>query len=73
MSLLALCIGVSNYTYVGKLKGTLNDVRAVSSKLRILGFRVTTKEDLGYNELTAAIDSFISQVSPGDTVFVFFS
>ena len=69
----ALCIGASNYARVGRLPGTLNDVAAVASSCKALGFRVTSITDCSSDELHRAVEDFLSLVAKGDTVFCFFS
>ena len=73
MPLFALCVGVSNYTRIGKLPGTLHDLRAVVTKCEALGFDVTSLADYGNDDLHDAIEEFVRRVSSGDTVFVYFS
>ncbi len=73
MPLFALCVGISNYTRIGRIPGALTDLAAVVSKCEALGFEVVRLEDVANDDLHDAIGAFIERVSTGDTAFVYFS
>lgn len=66
----ALVIGNAGYQD-GKLQTSLNDARAMADALHGLGFTVSTGENLGRKEMTAAIAAFREKIRP-DSVAVFY-
>jgi hypothetical protein len=68
----ALVIGNSAYTK-RPLENPVNDSRAISAKLRSLGFTVINKENLKIREIGATLREFRSKISPGDEVVFFYA
>ena len=54
----ALVVGNSTYTHIGRLPNPDNDARDMSAALRRLGFEVTTEFDADRVELTEALRTF---------------
>jgi uncharacterized caspase-like protein len=68
----ALVIG--NATYKGSpLANPVNDARAISSKLRSMGFEVIQRENLKARELGSGYREFRSRITPGGTALVFYA
>ncbi len=75
-SKLALVIGNSDYQNVGVLKNPASDADLISTKLKSIGFNVTSKRDLGSTELRAAIIDFmtkVNQAGPGAIVLLYYA
>ena len=71
---IALVIGNSAYQFVGSLRNTVNDARAIARSLRGLGFDVVEAEDLRQKDLQRAIVSFgqrIREAGPSVTLFYY--
>lgn len=68
----ALVIGNAAYQ-ARPLENPVNDARAISRKLRALGFSVVTRENLRLREIGPTLRDFRSQIKPGDEVVVFYA
>jgi uncharacterized caspase-like protein len=70
----ALVIGNSAYTRVGKLPNTSNDAAAVSNLLKASGFDVVdARRDLNANDMRRAIREFTGKVRDADIGVVFYA
>lgn len=68
----ALVIG--NAAYKGSpLANPVNDARAISTKLRSMGFEVIQRENLKARELGSVYREFRSKITPGGTALVFYA
>ena len=62
----ALVVGNSTYTHIGRPPNPDNDARDISAALRRLGFEVTTELDTDRMELTEALRAFTRQTAGAD-------
>jgi formylglycine-generating enzyme required for sulfatase activity len=72
----ALVIGNDRYANLPhheQLQKAVNDAQAVGGVLRQIGFDVISGENLGRQALLARLDEAAQRLTPGDTVFFFFS
>ena len=69
----ALVVGNSAYTHIGRLPNPDNDARDMSAALRRLGFEVTTELDADRGELTAAQRAFTRESAGADVALVFYA
>jgi uncharacterized caspase-like protein len=69
----ALVVGNSTYTHIGRLPNPDNDARDISAALRRLGFEVTTEFDADRVELTEALRAFTRQSAGADISLVFYA
>lgn len=69
----ALVIGNSNYSDLGKLKNPVNDVDLVAKTLRDLKFIVFDYKNLAREKMIEAIRLFTKEVAKADVVFVYFA
>ena len=69
----ALVVGNSAYTHIGRLANLDNDAADMSSALRRLGFEVTTELDADRVELTEALRAFTRQRASADVSLVFYA
>ncbi len=69
----ALVIGNGAYVNIEKLRNTLNDARAIGSKLTQLGFTVTTVEDATQSELLIAMEAFKRSAAGGELAVFFYA
>lgn len=72
LKLFALVIGNSNYKD-RPLKNSTNDSRAISTKLRSLGFNVTELENLDRKKFKESIISFSEKAKDSDVTLLFYS
>jgi hypothetical protein len=70
---LALIIGNSNYQGIGALKNPANDVRAMETALRSVGFDVMKYEDLDLKGTRKAIENFGAQLPSYDAALFFYA
>lgn len=70
---LALVIGNQNYQHVTKLRNTLTDARAMVQVLEERGFEVTKGFDLDRRDMATLIAGFMTDITPGSIVVVYFS
>jgi hypothetical protein len=71
---MALVIGNERYENISSVPRAKADARAVAAALNGLGFLpVTVHYDLGRSATTTALDTFASQIGPGDIVVFYFS
>jgi uncharacterized caspase-like protein len=71
---LALIFGIDRYDHLPDLANAGNDARAVSDKLKALGFEVMLHEGATQREVYRALDRFESRlVDNGGTGMVFFA
>jgi hypothetical protein len=69
----ALVIGNSAYPGTGKLENPVNDSRAISAKLRALGFKVTEVEDANRAKLVTSLAQFSRSAASADLSVLFYS
>ena len=69
----ALVVGNSTYSHIGRLPNPANDAAAVSAALRRLGFEVTTNLDAGLTELNQALRTFTRRSAGADVALVFYA
>ena len=69
----ALVVGNSTYTHIGRLPNPDNDARDMSAALRRLGFEVTTELDADRVELTEALRAFTRRSAGADVSLVFYA
>ena len=69
----ALVVGNSTYTHIGRLPNPDNDARDMSAALRRLGFEVTTELDADRGELTAALRAFTRRSAGADVSLVLYA
>ncbi len=69
----ALVVGNSTYTHIGRLPNPDNDARDMSAALRRLGFEVTTELDADRVEMTDALRQFTRQSAGADVSLVFYA
>ncbi len=70
----ALVIGNAAYQQgQGTLINPVNDARAMSKRLRSLGFDVVMRENLKTREISGVYREFRSKITPGDVALVFYS
>ena len=69
----ALVIGNAAYPGSGRLDNPVNDSRAIGSKLRSLGFRVTEVEDANRAKLVTAFAQFSRSAAAADLSVLFYS
>ena len=69
----ALVMGNSTYTHIGRLPNPDNDARDISAALRRLGFEVTTEFDTDRVELNEALRAFTRQSAGADVSLVFYA
>ena len=72
LKLYALVIGNSNYND-RPLKNSVNDSRAISTKLKNLGFNVTELENLDRKKFKEAVISFSEKAKDSDVTLLFYS
>jgi hypothetical protein len=73
---IALVVGNNRYANLPaheQLQKAVSDSRAVGGTLRQIGFDVISGENLGRQALLARLDETALRLTPGDTVFFFFS
>lgn len=71
-SRVALVIGNSGYK-TQPLANPVNDARAVSNRLRSLGFTVIERENLGVKQIGATLREFRSRLAPGGVALFFYA
>jgi hypothetical protein len=72
----ALVIGNDRYANLSstdQLQKAVNDAHAVGGALKQIGFEVIPGENLGRGALLGKLNDLVQQLTPGDTVFFFFS
>ena len=69
----ALVVGNSTYTHIGRLPNPDNDAADMSAALRRLGFEVTTELDANRVELTEALRAFTRRSAAADVSLVFYA
>ena len=69
----ALVVGNSSYTHIGRLPNPENDAVDLSASLRRLGFEVTTELDVGRGDLTEALRAFTRRSAGADASLVFYA
>ena len=70
---LALVIGNAHYTNGGSLENPINDVRAMETTLKNLGFTVLKYEDCSQSTIKRAIDAFGQQLVDYDVGLFFYA
>jgi len=69
----ALVIGNAAYPGSGKLENPVNDSRAMSAKLRSMGFKVTEVEDANRAKLVTALGQFSRSAALAELSLLFYS
>lgn len=69
----ALVIGNSDYTTLGRLPNPINDADAIASTLRGMDFQVTELTDLTVNAFAKGLSDFRRLASGADVAFVYYS
>ena len=69
----ALVVGNSTYTHIGRLPNPQNDAADMSAMLHRLGFEVTTELDTDRVELTEALRAFTRRSTGADVSLVFYA
>ena len=69
----ALVVGNSTYTHIGRLPNPENDAVDLSAALRRVGFEVTTELDADRVELTEALRAFTRRSAGADVSLVFYA
>ena len=69
----ALVVGNSTYSHIGRLPNPDNDARDISAALRRLGFEVTIEFDADRVELTEALRAFTRRSAGADVSLVFYA
>lgn len=70
----ALVIGNSDYQFAPRLPNPSNDAKALANSFRAAGFQtVVTKENLGRDEIVAALQSFAAIADGSDWAVVYYS
>ena len=69
----ALVVGNSTYTHIGRLPNPQNDAADMSAMLRRLGFEVTTELDTDRVALTESLRAFTRQSTGADVSLVFYA
>lgn len=70
---IALVIGNASYESLPELANPANDVRAVASTLRGIGYTVETQTDIGRAQLLNALANFAQRASSADAAIVYFA
>ena len=69
----ALVVGNSTYTHIGRLPNPENDAVDMAAALRRIGFEVTTELDVDRAELTEALRAFTRRSAGADVSLVFYA
>ena len=69
----ALVIGNGAYSGSGQLENPVNDANAISQKLRLMGFTVTTVTDANRQRLVQAMTQFRKTAAAADITLLFYS
>ena len=69
----ALIIGNAAYAGTGRLDNPVNDARAMSAKLRALGFTVTEVADANRSRLVSSLAQFSRSAANADLTLLFYS
>src|SRR5579871_522235 len=72
----AVVVGNERYPNLSaneQLQKAVNDARAIGGALKQIGFDVLSGENLGRQALLTRLDEAAQRLTPGDTVFFFFS
>lgn len=73
LSVHAIVIGNSAYQGSGRLENPINDARAISFKLKRMGFRVTLVENADRNKLVSSLVKFSSSAADSDLTLFFYA
>ncbi|MFN0114280.1 MAG: caspase family protein [Paracoccaceae bacterium] len=69
----ALIIGMADYTFIPKLRNTVNDARGMSEKLTGIGFDVTTLIDAPRAKLIEALKDFAFRSETADLALIYYA
>lgn len=69
----ALVIANGDYRSAGRLRNPINDARAVSQKLKGLGFRVVVRENLSAASFGETLSEFLSGIGESDLVVFYYA
>jgi hypothetical protein len=73
LSVHAIVIGNGAYQGSGRLDNPINDARAISAKLKRMGFKVTTVENADRNKLVSSLVKFSSSAAESDLTLFFYA
>ncbi len=73
LSVHAIVIGNGAYQGSGRLENPINDARAISAKLKRMGFKVTTVENADRNKLVSSLVKFSSSAVDSDLTLFFYA
>ena len=73
LSVHAIVIGNGAYQGSGRLDNPINDARAISAKLKRMGFKVTTVENADRNKLVSSLVKFSSSAADSDLTLFFYA
>jgi uncharacterized caspase-like protein len=73
LSVYAIVIGNGAYQGSGRLDNPINDARAISAKLKRMGFKVTTVENADRNKLVSSLVKFSSSAAESDLTLFFYA
>lgn len=73
LSVHAIVIGNGAYQGSGRLENPINDARAISAKLKRMGFKVTTVENADRNKLVSSLVKFSSSAAESDLTLFFYA
>jgi hypothetical protein len=73
LSVHAIVIGNGAYQGSGRLDNPINDARAISAKLKNMGFKVTTVENADRNKLVSSLVKFSSSAAESDLTLFFYA
>jgi hypothetical protein len=69
----AIVIGNGAYQGSGRLENPINDARAISAKLKGMGFKVTLVENADRNKLVSSLVKFSSSAADSDLTLFFYA
>jgi TPR repeat protein len=70
---IALVIGNSSYAHGGRLANPVNDAAMIAKVLTSIGFKVTTRTDLGREGMTQALEAFARDSRDADVSLVYYA
>jgi len=73
LSVHAIVIGNGAYQGSGRLENPINDARAISTKLKSMGFKVTTVENADRTKLVSSLVKFSASAADSDLTLFFYA
>ena len=73
LSVHAIVIGNGAYQGSGRLENPINDARAISTKLKSMGFKVTTVENADRTKLVSSLVKFSASAAESDLTLFFYA